>query len=447
MDTPEASIGFTVLLFIVVLHGLFVLTETAIVESRKAKLEKLAEGGDKSAAVALRLIDNASRALAAVQIGITLSGVLVGALAGALVAPVIAGRLAFLPGFSGYADFAALVLGVAACLYLTLVLGKFVPKRIAENNPEPILVCFADLLAGLEKCSAPLVAFLFGSTRWMLLFVGINPNKTTAVTEDEVRTLIEQGTEEGTFEKTEQDMVDRIFRLSDQNANALMTPRTQMLWLDLEDPLAHNLEIIRKSAETIFPVGRDNLDDFAGVLYAKDLLDLTLEKRGIDQADFERCIRTPMFIPKSMHSFKILENFQTSGTHEAIVLDEYGGVIGFITIRDIITEVVGDISFSAEPESSQITPRDDHSWLVDGLLPIDEFKEYFNLDALPEEDRNHYQTMGGFITSYLGYIPVAAERFTWNDFVFEIVDMDRVRVDKILVTKRETRKAQEDIAS
>lgn len=445
MDTPAASIEFTIILFLIIANGFFVLTETAIKAAHKAKLEKQSDSNEEKTRLALSLVEAPGRVLATMQIGITLTSLLLGALVGANIAPLLLTVLADIPYIGNYASLLSPVCSVILIMYLVLVLGELAPKKIALNNPEPIVLTCATLLNRLEVVARPFVHFLEGSTNFILLFIGVNPHKEMPVTEEEVRTLIEQGTEEGTFEKTEQAMVDRIFRLSDQKAYALMTPRTQLLWIDLEDSLEHNLSIIQENPDTVFPVGRDNLDDFVGILYTKDLLNLTLTKQKFDLAD---CVRTPMFIPKSMQSFKVLESFRESGTHEAVVLDEFGGVVGFLTMKDIISEVVGDISQGEEEDPLQIIQRDATSWLVDGLLPIDEFKEHFDLQALPEEERDHYQTMGGFITSYLGYIPAVSEKFSWNAFLFEIVDMDRVRIDKVLVTKISASKSDsESIAS
>ncbi|MBP2633773.1 MAG: hypothetical protein H6Q70_4401 [Firmicutes bacterium] len=441
LDTPSASLEIAIILLLIIANGFFVLTEMSVTESRKNKLEKMADSGDTGAKIALDIIEEPTRVLSAMQIGITLVGILIGTLAGEKLAPVLGFYLKKVPYISSYADIAALLSIVVSITYFTLVVGELIPKKIAMNEPEPILSKLAISLNFLEKLTQPFVSFLSLSTNFTLMFIGINPNKENIVTEDEVRTLIEQGTEEGTFEKTEQDMVDKIFRLSDQKAYALMTPRTQMIWLDLEESLEENLAIINENPDTIFPVAKNSLDEFVGILYTKDLLKLVLAGEPIS---LEKCIHTPMFIPKSMPSFKVLENFQESGNHQAIVLDEFGGVVGFITMKDIVSEVLGDISLSEDPEPVQIIKRDDNSWLVDGLLPIDEFKDHFDLDELPDEDRDHYQTMGGFITSYLDYIPVVAENFIWNGFKFEIVDMDRVRVDKILVTKLPS---EENIAS
>lgn len=435
MDNPAESIEFTIIFLLILVNAFFVLNEAAITESHKTKLERIADSGNRKARLALQIIEEPNQLLATMQIGITLTSLVIGALAGAKLTPVLTIVLASIAGINGYADILALLCSIMIIMYLVLVLGELIPKQIAANIPEAIVIKFATILTHLESMARPLVNFLKGSTAFILLFIGVNPSKETTVTEEEVRTLIEQGTEDGTFEKSEQAMVDRIFRLSDQNACALMTPRTQLLWLDLEDSQEHNLAIIQENSDTIFPVGRDSLDNFIGILYTKDLLTAILKKQPIR---LQQHVRKPMFIPKSMQSFKILENFKASGIHEAVVLDEFGGVVGLITMTDIIAEVVGDISSNTASEPEQIIKRDENSWLVDGLLPINEFKECFSIDNLPDEDRDQYQTMGGFITSYLGYIPTVAEKFTWNTFTFEIVDMDRVRIDKVLVSKKST---------
>jgi len=434
LDSPETSIKLALTLCCIIANGFFVLTETAILETHKSKLEKLSNNDDRKLQLAIKIMDDPERFLSAMQIGITLMSILIGTLAGAELAPILSGLLSTLSIADVYADLIAFICSVVFITYLNLIIGELVPKKIAGNSPETILLHFSKLLNQMELSTRPFVHFLSTSTNMVLAIFGISPRVEEAVTEDEVKNLIEQGTEDGTFEKTEQDMVDRIFHMSDQTAYALMRPRTQMFWLDLADSLDHNLKLIKENPDTIFPVGKDNLDDFAGVLYAKDLLNAAINKQDLNLAKY---LRKPMFIPRSMESFRVLEKFKETGTHEAIVLDEYGGVVGFITIKDIISGIIGDISLNNEPEPIQIIRRDDQSWLVDGLYSIDDFKEKFELDELPDEDPDHYQTMGGFITSYLGYIPKEAEKFTWNNFTFEILDMDRARIDKIMVIKED----------
>ena len=238
------------------------------------------------------------------------------------------------------------------------------------------------------------VAFVFG----------INTSKNDAVTEDEVKDLIEQGTEDGTIEKSEQEMVDRIFDVGDETAYSLMTPRVKIIWLDLDDDLEKNLRIVQDSPHTIFPVGVGSL-----------------------------LIRKANYVPRTMEAFRIVEKFRSSGITEAMVNDEYGGVIGFITLDDILDEIV-DIS-GDEEVSQQFKRNKDNSWTVDGLLDIDEFKERFNLETLPGEEHDHFQTMGGFVTSQFGYIPKVGEIREWNGFRFKVKEMDGVRVKKILITK------------
>ena len=312
---------------------------------------------------------------------------------------------------------------------LSLILKGYLPKASEDDDESSRLPRAA---RWLSTAAAPWIILTSGLARLLLLLSGHTPQAQESVTEDEVKDLIEQGTEEGTFEKTEQAMVDNIFHMSDQTIYALMTPRPQMLWLDLADPLKHNLRLIRETAQNVFPVGRDSLDDFCGVLYAKELLDASLARKPLDLAQY---IHKPIFVPRSMETFRVLEKMKDSDIHEAMVLDEYGGVIGFVTLTDILEEIIGDTIASGEPEQPQLSPRDDRSWLVDGLYSIDDFKERFGIEELPDEDHDHYQTMGGFLTSYFGYIPKVGEHKDWQSYTFEVLNMDRARVDKILITE------------
>ena len=437
MDSPDLPLLILLTVFLVSASSFFALAETAIMESHKSRLEKLADDGDKNAVAALTILEMPDNVLSVVQIGITLTSILLGIVIGSAIAPLLEEILRFLP----YAHTIAFVLSTIAISYFTLLMGEFLPKKIAWQNPEKYLRRFHRWLHVLEYITRPAVSFLSNSANFLLLLVGINPHVTDTVTEDEVKDLIEQGTEEGTFEKAEQTMVDNIFHMSDQTAYALMTPRTQMFWIDLEDSIEHNLRLIKENTETIIPVGRDSLDDFCGILHAKDLLDACLEKRPIELSSF---IRQPLFVPRSMETFRVLEKFRETGVHAAVVLDEYGGVIGFLTLTDIMNEIIGTSFDADEIDAPQMIPRGKDAWYMDGLFSIDDFKEKFDIDVpLPDEDKAHFQTMGGFLTSYFGYIPKETEVCQWNDFTFEIVDMDRARIDKILVTHRRRPKTNE----
>lgn len=437
MDSTDAGLLLVLLLLLVATDGFFSLLETAVTESRRGRLEKLAEDGDADAEAALELLESPEEALSLMQVGITLTGILTGITAGVLAAPLLAGLISFVPHAWGI----SLVVSIVVITYITLLFSEFLPKKTALQQPEKVLLKYHKTLRRMIRLARPLISVLSTSANGVLLLLGVNPHVEDTVTEDEVKDLIEQGTEDGTFEKSEQAMVDRIFRMSDQTAYSLMTPRTQMLWLDLTDSLKHNLRVIREHPQNVFPVGRENLDDFCGVLYAKDLLNASLERKSLDLAQY---IRKPMCVPRSMETFRVLEKFRDTGIHEAMVLDEYGGVVGFITLNDIMQEIIGDSMSNVEPDPVQFTPRDENSWYVDGLCSIDEFKERFDIAELPDEDHDHYQTMGGFLTSAFGYIPKVAEKCEWNGFTFEVVDMDRARIDKILVTRHETPDGQDD---
>ena len=429
METPDPSLLFVAMACFMVANAFFSLVETALTKSHRSPLERMAEDGDPDARAALDILENPDETQSVVQIGITLMGILSGLSTGLLAAPLLAKCLPFLP----HAYALSLLVSVLVITYLLLLLGEFLPKKIALQYPEKVLLKHHLALKRLTWVSRPFVSFLSDSANLILLVFGINPQVEETVTEDEVKDLIEQGTEDGTFEKAEQVMVDRIFHLGDQTAYALMTPRTQMLWLDLEDSLKHNLKIIRENPQTVFPVGQNSLDDFCGVLYAKDLLNASLSKKSLDISQY---IRKPMSIPRSMETFRLLEKFRDTGIHEAMVLDEYGGVIGFITLDDILLKIIGSTpQGSADTFPFQISQRDENSWLLEGLCPIDEFKDRFDIEELPEEDHDHFQTMGGFLTSYFGYIPKKGETCQWNEFRFEVLNMDRARIDKILVTK------------
>ena len=285
----------------------------------------------------------------------------------------------------------------------------------------------------LTRLTALPSAALVSVSRGLLLLVGINPENRASVTEDAVKDLMEQGTEDGTFEKAEQDMVDRIFHMSDQTASALMTPRTQIAWIDLAETRAEQLRVIRATEHDVFPVAYENLDDFRGVVYAKELLDAILGGAELDLADY---IRKPLFVPRTMEGLRVLEKFRTGAIHEAVVLDEYGGVVGFITMGDIMEEIIGSADEDA-PTGTRTGAEETANWVFDGLFPIDEFKEEFGIDELPDEDHDHFHTLGGFITAQIGRIPKVGETCTWDSYTFEVLRMDRARVAQIRMTRTE----------
>ena len=423
------------------MSGCFSLMETAIGEAHRTRLEKLSEEGNADAQTVLKMLDASDNAfyklIATAQIGFTLSGML-SAVASLLLAPFILTLLSDIQ----FGWVIALITAFLIALIAVLIIGVFVPKAAAKRAPEKFLL---DHYKGFNRIAlllTPLTLPLMKLTGMTMMLTGSNAEaQDDAVTEDEVKDLIEQGTTDGTFETEEKDMVGRVFELSDETAYSLMTPRTQMLWLDLNDSLEHNLKLVRDNPSTIIPVGDGSLDECRGLLYVKDLLDAALAGDGANKTahqaiKLDELLHAPMYVPSSMDTFRLLKKFRSTQVHEAMVLDEFGGVVGFITLDDILSEVAGDVE-GGESESAQFSMINKNSWFVDGLYDIDDFKKYFHIDELPDEERDHFQTMGGFITSYFGYIPKVGESFVWNDLKFEVARMDRARVDKILVTRIE----------
>lgn len=427
MDTPHPAIIITVACLLIFLNMFFAMAETALTESHKSKLEKMIDDDVPGAKAALELLEKPEHANVVIQTGITLISILLGVCTSIFVSPMVGQLIDFLP----YHDTLALLISIAAVTYFTLLLSEFLPNCLAMQHPEATLIHCQKTLITIIRLTRPFTSLLETSAKLFLSLFGINTSFQDTITEDEVKDLIEQATEDGTFEKTEQDLVDRVFHMSDQTAYSLMTPRTQMEWLDMDDSLEHNLDLIRSSSATIIPVGKESLDDFCGVIYTKDILNAALDNQSLE---LEQFIRKPMFIPRSMETFRVLEQFKDTGIHEAVVMDEYGGVIGFITMQDILLELIGDAGNSSEQEPLQIVPKDDNSWYIEGLCSIDDFKKKFDIDELPDEEQDHYQTMGGFVTSLFGYIPKKGETIEWDDFSFEIMCLDRYRIDKLICT-------------
>ena len=410
------------------LIGFFSKIETALSESRKSRLEHLFSDGDVRAGSALKFLDDPGTLVAASQICIAFLSIILGAVSGTEASSLISSAF---PGLS-HSKIFSIGFIIVIVTYFVLLFGEFLPKQISLQDPETVLLNNVNVLSAIDFVAKPFVRFLSSSAYAVMLLFGVNPNVDDSVTEDEVKDLIEQGTEEGTFEKAEQDMVDRIFRMSDQTAYSVMTPRLKMEWIDISDAVEYNLRRIQKSSGTVFPVGNGNLDNFLGIVYAKDLLNASLEQKKIDLSSF---IKKPLFIPRAMETFRVLEKFRESKVHEAVVLDEYGGVIGFITLGDIVEEIIGDVEQDSEADSLRITQRSENSWYVDGLCSVGDFKEKFDISDLPNEAKDHYQTVGGFLTSYFGYIPQVGEKCTWNEFTFEILRLDRARIAKLMVKR------------
>ena len=416
------------IMFLAMMSGYFSLMETALNEGRHGRLEKMSQDGDKDAEAALKILESPANALSTAQIGVTVTGILSG-VASFFIAKLIFEQI----NFFNAADIVALIISLAVVIFIMLLFGNFLPSRAAQQAPENFLLNHHKSIKFVVLIMTPIV-FLFDKiSAGVMMLLGMNPETTDTVTEDEVKDLIEQGTEDGTFAEFEREAVDKIFHLSDETAYALMTPRIHMRWLDITDDIERNLKIIRETNQTIFPAGEGSLDEFRGVIYAKDLLDAVLNLKPNEKIDLNALLKKPIFVPRTMDIFRLVERFKTSGDSAAIVNDEYGGVIGIVTLDDIAGEIVGTKDVE-QPRDKQIVQKDD-AYLVEGLCDIDDFKSRFNFNTLPGEEHEYFQTMGGFVTSLFGYIPKVGETYDWNGLRFEVLKMDKARIAKIRITE------------
>jgi len=426
----SSTIEVLIILLLIFLNGLFVMSEMAIVSVRKVRLQQMANAGSKKARVALELANAPNQFLPTVQIGITLLAIVSGAFGETTISKRLEPLLNQVPFFAPYSNLISTVVAILIITYLTLIIGELVPKRLALNNPEPIAAFCAIPLRMLSKIGAPAVGLLSYSTDLILRILGIVPSTDPQVTEEEIKVLIEQGTEAGTFEEAEQDMVERVFRLGDRRVNALMTPRPDIVWLDLEDSPEENRQKMLDSAHSRFPVCQGGLDNVIGLIHVTDLLSRSLSGQSLD---LTAQLRRPLFVPESTRGLKVLELFKQFSNHVALVVDEYGVIQGLVTLNDILVELVGDIPSVEDEDEPQAVQREDGSWLLDGMLPVEEFFELFKIEELSTEHKGSYHTMGGFVITNLGKIPTAADHFEWNGLRVEVVDMDGNRVDKVLV--------------
>ncbi len=430
----QKTLLFLVEIFIILIltlaNAIFVMSEMAIVSVRKVRLQQMANQGDAKARVALQLSNAPNQFLATVQVGITLLVIVSGAFGESVIAKKVGPLLSLIPWLQAYTETIASAIAIMVITYLTLIIGELVPKRLALNNPERIAAAVARPMQFLSKFGAPVVYLLSVSTDTVLRLLGTRPSTDPQVTEEEIKVLIEQGTEAGTFEEAEQDMLNRVFRLGDRRVSALMTPRPDIIWLDLDDSAETNRQIMIDNAHGQFPVCQGELDNVLGIVQVNDLLARCLANQPFD---LTAALQRPLYVPESTPGLRILELFKQSGTHIAIVVDEYGVIQGLVTLNDILEEIVGDIPSVDELDEPQAVQRDDGSWLVDGMLSVEEFFELFEIPELPKEQRGNYHTMGGFVVTQLGRIPTATDHFEWQGMRFEVMDMDGNRVDKVLV--------------
>jgi putative hemolysin len=421
--------GLIAIAILLVLNGILAMAETALLSVRKARLHHQSNEGNAQATVVLKLIENPNQFLSVIQIGITSIDLLIGALTGATLGVWIDGELNNYPALEPYSGLISLLVGILPITYLSLVLGELVPKRLAMRSPERISAWVARPMLFFAWIFSPFVKLLSFSTESILRLLGIKPSTEPPVTEEELQVLLDQGTQAGIFEESEQDMIEGVFSIGDQRVYSVMTPRTEIVWLEVDAPPEEIRKKIAGCSYSRFPVRDGSLENVVGVVRARDLL---LTNLAGEKINLKNNLHPAIYIPESAMASQALEMFKGGKAELMLVVDEFGAVQGLITLNDILSEIVEGIG-TDEPVATQ---RQDGSWLLDGMLPVDDFKEIFNLRDLPEEA--DYETLGGFVMFSLGRIPQTSDQFEWSGLHFEVMDMDARRVDKVLVTTLKT---------
>jgi putative hemolysin len=428
----SAFLESLLILALILLNGLLSLSEAAMLSSRRSKLEILARRGNRNARAAMKLLNDPTRLLSTVQVGITLLGILTGVFAGATISRELAAALQ--PSLGEYAVTVSFTLVVVVTTYLSLVLGELFPKRLAISRPERIASISAPVLLGLSRALRPAVAFLSTTTEALARMTGTPAPASQSVSTEELKLLLEQGVSSGEFAQAEREIVERVFRLGDRRAVDVMVPRVDVEWIDISASRAEILERISTCRHSPVPVGRGSLDDILGVVYPRELLGAALE-RG--EFNLQAHVRPALFVPESLPALKVLEEFKRTHRHSAVVVDEHGGTSGIVTVADVAEDLVGEISASGAREPEPIILREDGSWLVEGRANLDELREKLAFQDAVLPDLEGVHTAGGFVMRHLGRVPVEAESFTLGGYRFEIVDMDGNRIDKILIQRQQ----------
>ncbi len=427
-DRTHMELLFLIVLF--ALNGIFAMSEMAIVSLRRTRLQPFIDEGSQAADTALKLANAPNRFLSTVQIGITLVGIIIGAFGGSALADDLAAWLVTVaPTLEPFSTQLAFALIVALTTYLNLVIGELVPKRIALNNPEAVAILVARPMRWLSLVAAPLVWLLSWSTETATRLLGVRVDNENAITDYEIIAMMREGLRTGDFALEEQEMVRGALELDDLYVREILTPRTEIIWLDQDDDLETIRERMQDTRFSAYPVCDGTLDNVIGVVRAKDMLAAMLENNDFHLRDV---MRPPHFVPETARTLDVLNRFKTAPVHVAIVLGEYGGVNGLVTLNDIVEEVVGDVDM----RDPAVMRRADGSWLLDGSLPIHDLEEALPDLQIPEDESSDYQTLAGFVLLRLGEIPEAGATFDWGDFHFEVIKMDGNRVEQVLMMRR-----------
>jgi putative hemolysin len=421
-----------IILLLLVANGIFAMSEIAVVTARRVRLQQRAETGDARAAAALRLKEHPTQFLSTVQVGITLVGIFAGAYGGATLTSHLSERLVGITWLAPYREAVALAVVVGAITYFSLIIGELVPKAIALHNPEGIAAQVATRVAAAARIVTPAVRVLSASTNFVLRLLRVHPRSDRGVTEEEIRALIKQATVTGDVEPVEQEIVEQVFRLGDRRVSGIMTPRHEIEWLDIRDGVTGIREHVATVTHPRILVCDGELDKVLGVARAEQLLERVLAG---DSVDLRPLLVPPIFVPATMSVFHLVETLRSSRTHLALVLDEFGAIEGLVTSTDVLEGLVGEIPTEPSGEPGPIMQRDERSWLVDGMTPIDDLAAAIELPPIPDTEQGTYQTLAGLVMTRLARVPHTGDRFAWGDLTFEVVDMDGRRIDKVMVER------------
>jgi putative hemolysin len=425
-------VNILIILVLFFFNAIFAMYEIAMVAARKTRLEQKVEEGSKGAVDTLFLLkDPNQQYLSTVQIMITMIDTLAGGIGGARLAGPLAELLVKVPFIAPQADLIALIVVVIIITYFSIVLGELIPKRLAVSKPEAVVTKLSPIIRFLTKVFRPLTKLLSISTNIGLKILRINTDKGPSITEEEIFSYLEQGRDIGLIEDAEREMVSGIFRLGDRRIEALMTPRLEVAWIDINIPMDEIWETIQNTSHSRILVADGDLDNVLGYIQVRDLLGESPDEPNFDLHDY---IQEPIYVPENMAALKALDNFQNSGVHLAVVVDEFGGITGMVTDYDILETIVGEIPEDGSDEDFLAFQREDGSWLFDGLIVIDQLKEILDISEMPGEEKAGFQTLSGFVMSQLGRIPKTGAKFTCGDYQYEVVDMDGRRIDRVLVT-------------
>lgn len=428
--SPAADIGIVIAL--VLLNGFFAMSEMAILSARRSRLKQLADGGETGAQLALEMGENPSSFLSIVQTGVTLNSVLTGVFSGATLSDALGEYLNTIVWIDGNGDALAFFITVVGVTYLTLVIGELVPKRVGIAFSETVAVWVAKPMRFFARTASPIVWILTHSTEIILRLLGLGNKSGQGVTEDEIKDMIAEGTESGVLKPAEKDMLERVMRLADRSVRTIMTPRVDMVWLNIDAPLRDHKNVIRSSGYSRFPVARGDLGEIVGIVHSKDLLHASFDGLSLPIKDV---MRPPLIVPDTTPVMRLLDQLKKVGQHMAIVVDEYGSVEGMVSLSDIVQSITGGIPGRSRDMIAKPIRRKDGSWLLDGMMPIDEAEDVTGLDGMRGD--GDFQTIAGFVMEHLGRLPSTGDAFMWHGARFEVMEMEGRRIDRLIVSMPE----------